>query len=390
MSLDYKFTKRVESGFPVDTLSRDTTIARVVDIIMDDSHPEYDKYGKLDSIGMIKYYKLGTQKPVDDSTIEAYTGVAFPIDRNRVTYPLKNEVVLLTKGPSFSVENQKPNSKDYYQTVFSIYNHIHHNALPPDTGSKSVDIGNGIDEQGSIAPLQPLPGDYILQGRLGNSIRLSGGLSTKSPWTDDSNKNAPITIIRNGQKQAEQGYGNILEDINEDSTSIYLTSNHSLPLNLANNKRDSYNDIPDTPSNYQGSQLLINSNRLTLNAKESDILLSSATSIGLNSNTVNIDSNEYICIDSDKIYLGVKARTNQGANKQPAVLGHRMEAFMQDVLDQLIAMAKAMGAAKTVDGKSVPTINLRGNSAEIVLKELKNQLNPKGKSNLKSKKLYIE
>lgn len=390
MSLDYKFTKRVESGFPVDTLSRDTTIARVVDIIMDDSHPEYDKYGKLDGIGMIKYYKLGTQKPVDDSTVEAYTGVAFPIDRNRVTYPLKNEVVLLTKGPSFSVENQKSNSKNYYQTVFSIYNHIHHNALPPDTGSKSVDIGNGIDEQGSIAPLQPLPGDYILQGRLGNSIRLSGGLSTKSPWTDDSNKNAPITIIRNGQKESEQGYGNILEDINEDSTSIYLTSNHSLPLNLANSKRDSYNDIPDTPSNYQGSQLLINSNRLTLNAKESDILLSSATSIGLNSNTVNIDSNEYICIDSDKIYLGVKARTNQGANKQPAVLGHRMEAFMQDVLDQLIAMAKAMGAAKTVDGKSVPTINLRGNSAEIILKELKNQLNPKGNSNLKSKKLYIE
>jgi hypothetical protein len=390
MSLDYKFTKRVESGLPVNTLSRDTTIARVVDIIMDDSHPEYDKYGKLDSIGMIKYYKLGTQKPVDDSTVEAYTGVAFPIDRNRAMYPLKNEVVLLTKGPSFSVENQKSDSKDFYQTVFSIYNHIHHNALPPDTGSKSVDIGTGIDEQGSIAPLQPLPGDYILQGRLGNSIRLSGGLSTKSPWTDDSNKNAPITIIRNGQKESEQGYGNILEDINEDSTSIYLTSNHSLPLNLANNKRDSYNDIPDTPSNYQGSQLLINSNRLTLNAKESDILLSSATSIGLNSNTVNIDSNEYMCIDSDKIYLGVKARTNQGANKQPAVLGHRMEAFMQEVLDQLIAMAKAMGAAKVTGHSTIPVLNFRGNSAEIVLKQLKRKLNPKGGSNLKSKKLFIE
>ena len=390
MSLDYKFTKRVESGFPVGTLSRDTTIARVVDIIMDDSHPEYDKYGKLDSIGMIKYYKLGTQKPVDDSTVEAYTGVAFPIDRNRAMYPLKNEVILLTKGPSFSVENQKSDSKDYYQTVFSIYNHIHHNALPPDTGSKSVDIGTGIDEQVSIAPLQPLPGDYILQGRLGNSIRLSGGLSTKSPWTDDSNKNAPITIIRNGQKESEQGYGNILEDINEDSTSIYLTSNHSLPLNLANNKRDSYNDIPDTPSNYQGSQLLINSNRLTLNAKESDILLSSATSIGLNSNTVNIDSNEYMCIDSDKIYLGVKARTNQGANKQPAVLGHRMEAFMQEVLDQLIAMAEAMGAAKVTGHSTIPILNFRGNSAKIVLKQLKRKLNPKGASNLKSKKLFIE
>lgn len=390
MSLDYRFTNRVETGFSVDTISRDTTIARVVDIIMDDTHPDYNKYGMLDSIGMIKYYKLGTSKPTEDFTEDTYTGVAFPIDRNKAMYPLKNEIVLLTKGPSFSVENQKSDSKVFYQTIFSLYNHIHHNALPPDTGSKSVDIGEGIDEQGSIAPLQPLPGDFIIQGRLGNSIRLSGGLSEKSPWTDDSNKNSPITIIRNGQKEVEQGFGNILEDVNEDNTSIYLTSNHTIPLTLANDKRDSYNEIPDNPSNYQGSQLLLNSNRLTLNAKESDILLSSATSIGLNSNTVNIDSKEYMCIDSDKIYLGVKARTNQGANKQPAVLGHRMEAFMSDVLDQLIAMAKAMGSAKVTGHSAIPVLNLRGNSAQIVLKQLKNQLNPKGGSNLKSKKLFIE
>lgn len=390
MSLDYKFTTRVESGYGADLVSKDTVIARVVDIILDDSHPDYDKFGKLDGIGLIKYYKLGSSTQNKDYVEGTYTGVAFPIDRNQTMYPLINEIVLLTKGPSFSVEDQESDSKTFYQTIFSLYNHVHHNALPPDTGSESVNIGEGIDEQANIGPLQPLPGDFILQGRLGQSLRFSGGLSDKSPWTDDSNKNSPITILRNGQKEVEGGFSNLLEDINEDSTSIYLTDNHSIPLTLANDKRDSYNDIPDTPSNYQGSQLMLNSNRLTLNAKESDILLSSATSIGLNSTSVNIDGKEYMCIDADKIYLGVKARTNQGAAKQPAVLGHRMEAFMQDVLDQLIAMAKAMGSAKVTGHSAIPVLNLRGKSSQIVLKQLKRQLNPKGNSNLKSKKLYIE
>lgn len=388
--LNYSFTDRVVGGIPVTSALRDTSIARVTDIIMDSSHPDYDRYGKVDSIGMIKFYKLGSTKEGEESTEDVYTGVAFPADRNDTLYPLKNEIVLLVKGPSFSVENQKSDSKEYYRTIFSVYNHIHHNALPANTGSTSVDIGDGIDEQNTIAPLQPLPGDKIIQGRLGQSIRLSGGLSEKSPWTDSSNKNAPITIIRNGQKEVEEGFANIFEDINEDSTSIFLTSNHTVPLSLANTKRESYNSEPDTPRNYQGAQLVLNSDKVTLNAKQDSLLLSSLSSIGLNSTTLNLDGDQYICLDADKIYLGVKARTNRGANKQPAVLGHRMEAFMQDVLDQLIAMAKAMGKAKTIDGKPVPTINLRGNSSKIVLRQLKRQLNPKGNSNLKSKKLYIE
>jgi hypothetical protein len=391
-SLDNTFVNRNTSSIPTSILDSETFIGRVVDIVLDSSHPDYENYGLSDSIGLIKFAELGTQQieEGEEENEQLFTNVAYPIDRNDVMYPLLNELVLLTYGPSFDVESQSKSSKIYYQTLFSVHNHIHHNALPPTTASLELNLGEGIDEQSKIAPLQPLPGDKIIQGRLGQSIRLSGGLSEKSPWTDEDNKNKPITIIRNGQKEVEDGFFNILEDINEDSTSIFLTSDHTIPLTLVKDKRDSYDEKPERPSDFKGSQLLFNSDRLTLNARKSDILLSSNISIGMNSTTVNIDGEDYICADADKIYLGVKARTNQGANKQPAVLGHRMEAFMQDVLDQLIAMAKSMGRAKTIDGKPVPTINLRGNSAEIVLKQLKRQLNPKGNSNLKSKKLYIE
>ncbi len=71
-------------------------------------------------------------------------------------------------------------------------------------------------------------------------------------------------------------------------------------------------------------------------------------------------------------------------------MGHRIEAFLQDVLDQLISISKAMGKAKTIKGDPIPTVNLRGASSQIIFKQLKNQLNPSGGSTLKSKKTFVE
>lgn len=391
--VDYNFrTKSTPST--LEQIQKDNLgPARVIDIILDSDHPEYDNYDGPSSIGMIFYRLISeTGTDVSDDGEQEFTGQAFPISNNNKLLPLKNEIVFLTKGPDPLVDEGSSDGRFYYITPYSIWNHPHHNAIPANTDDKpeNVNIGEGINADDKIAPLHPFPGDMILEGRLGQSIRFAGGNSKKSPFTDDSNTNKPLIIISNGQKEAENGFQHIVEDINEDPTSIFLTSDHNIPLTLANDKRDSYDTKPDTPSNYKGAQLLFNSNRITINSKESDILLSSPKSIGLNSDTVNIDGKDYMCIDADKIYLGVKARTNSGANKQPAVLGHRMEAFMQDVLDQLIGMAKAMGKAKTIKGDAIPTINLRGNSSKIVLRQLKRQLNPKGNSNLKSKKLYIE
>ena len=42
-----------------------------------------------------------------------------------------------------------------------------------------------------------------------------------------------LTIIRNGQKETGDGYTPILEDINEDATSIYLTEAHALPISAS-------------------------------------------------------------------------------------------------------------------------------------------------------------
>jgi hypothetical protein len=392
--IDYNFrTKAQPAGNSIPSGDTSLAPARVIDIIMDDEHPDYDTYGGPNSIGMV-YYRFISQEGMDTSEEgeSEYTGQAFPITTSHRLLPLKNEIILLTKGPDPLVDEGSGAGRIYYTTSYSIWNHPHHNAIPVRTEDKpeEVNIGTGIELDSKISPLQPFPGDVLMEGRLGQSIRFAGGFSTKSTFTDESNVNKPLIIISNGQKETEDGFLHIVEDINQDPSSIYMTSDNIIPLTLANEKRDSYETSPDLPSSYKGSQLLLNSDRLTLNARESDILLSSKTSIGLNSNTVNIDGKDYLCVDADKIYLGSKARINKGANKQPVVLGHRMEAFLGDMLDQLISISKALGKAKTVKGDPIPTINLRGASAQLVLKQLKNQLNPSGGSTLKSKKTFVE
>jgi hypothetical protein len=276
----------------------------------------------------------------------------------------------------------------YYSTVVSIWNNPHHGAYPVKTDSPDVDLGEGIDEEGTLAPLQLLPGDTTIEGRLGQSIRLSGG--GQGPWSEGGSRNKPIIILSNGQAETQEGFSPLFENIDEDPTSIYLTSDHTIPLTLSNGKRDSYDSIPDLPSSYRGAQLLFNSNRITINSKLSDVLISSAESVGINGTSINIDSTDYLCLDADKMYLGSKARINEGAAKQPMVLGHRMEQFLIDVLDQMISLASAIGTAKTIKGDALPVVNKEGLTVADVLKQKRNHLNPKGASLLKSKKIFVE
>ena len=390
--LDYNFRTDIPTG---NNLVRKPTTnyvgpARVIDVILDDDHELYKVYGGPSAMGAIFYRKLNSISDTSETKEEQPDGIAFPINAHTSNIPLKNEVVMLIKGPGQDIASTKGDTRTYYNTVVSIWNNPHHGATPGDNASETVDLGGGIDEEGTLAPLQQLPGDIAYQGRLGQSIRFTGGLSKKSPWTDETNKNKPLIIISNGQIETKEGFTPIFENINEDASSIYFTSNHIIPLLLANDKRTSYNTAPDLPSSYKGAQLLFNSDRVTINSKKSDVLISSAESVGINGTSVNIDSTDYLCLDADKMFFGELARINEGAAKQPIVLGHRMEQFLQDILDQMISLANALGAAKTIKGDKIPVVNKEGVLTANVLKEKRNELNPKGSSSLKSKKIFVE
>ena len=72
------------------------------------------------------------------------------------------------------------------------------------------------------------------------------------------------------------------------------------------------------------------------------------------------------------------------------MLGHQVEAFLQNLIDAVNILAKAMSKAKGDRKGPLGTIINGGLKGQIVLGQLKNDLNPSGGSNLKSKKTFVE
>lgn len=388
--LDNNYRVKSQTGDLTNSDRGNLNPGRVVDVILNSEHKYYDRYGGPDSIGIVLYIDLADGVDTSDTGDVVYSGIAYPLNRDINTLPVKNEIILIQTGPGTNLGQASSYSRKYYQTAYNLWNHPHHSAFPTDKDEEGVNIGEAFDINDKLAPLQPFPGDTIISGRLGQTIRMSGTEIEENKLTDDSNKDKPFIVISNGQKETQNGFSHIIEDINEDPSSIYLTSDHSVPLALANNKRASYDKSPDIPSKFQGSQLLFNSDRIVLNARANEVLISSQESIGLNSKTVNIDGEEYMCIDADKIYIGSGARKADGNAKQPVMLGHQVETYLQDVIDVLEGIAKAMMKAKTVKGDAIPQINMKGASSLGAFKSLKNRINPKGKSLLKSTKTFVE
>jgi len=242
----------------VGSPSQKLTAVRVIDIILNISHPKAIEFGGYDSIGTIFYTILEDNTPLEEVSS---ANIARPIFSNLKHYPLKNEIVLILSSKDKELYNSPNSSIAYYFPTLNIWNHPHHNALPTVKGlsetsteqdyekteagiiRKVTDEGTGVNlgkyfqEALNIKPLLPYEGDYIIEGRFGNSIRLgSTNIGEDIPdennnnWSSTGNTGDPITIIRNGQSNEldDKGWVHTIEDINNDLTSLYLTSNQQL------------------------------------------------------------------------------------------------------------------------------------------------------------------
>lgn len=358
-----------------------TLFCRVVDIILDAFHPDYDKYGKSQAINGILYIPLTT--PSNEDTANdlqfAYCG------RTDIkTLPLKGEIVKLSINPT-EERDANPNSKKTYWTeIIPIWNHPHHNAYPDiyQSGDDTNEFGPHFEEVSNVNPLQGFPGDVLIQGRHGQSLRMGGTKYNSNPWVDNSNNGKPITILRNGQVDSTNGVDNILEDINEDASSIYLTSDHTIELEQANTKVDAWSDTPVETNQFKGSQIILNSGRLIFNAKEEHILLSSNEGIGLNGNSISIDGEEYIGLDAKKIYLGKVALNRED---EPVLLGQSTTDLLDDFLSQFEQLIKTIATMPPAPPAAIAKMLAISNAILPVIPSLKNRLNL-----LHSKKVYTE
>jgi len=336
--------------------------ARVINIILDENSNNFEKLGGWNALGAIEY------DPIIVPTGEKSNifPVAYPFSPNLKNYPLINEIIYIMQFPNQNIGNTNAAQTSYYLNNISIWNHPHHNAYPSKANepsypqqkdyietqagsakvvtdrNKQIFLGKTFKERSNVHPLLPFEGDVIQEGRWGNSIRFGSTVAgSPSPtitnnWSESGINGDPITIIRNGQgERTEEGWIPIIEDINEDNSSIYLTSTQKVPLKATSTSYTSYNNstAPDLPNEFSGRQILLNSGRLVFSAGNDHILLSAAKSINLNSqNSVNIDTNDFIVQSRGNVYLGSYSAT------EPLLKGN----LTVNVLQNLITAVKQL------------------------------------------------
>ena len=247
---------------------KEFTSVRVIDIILDTDHPRASSLGGVDGIGTIFYGDILSKKGIDNPET---LPTAKPLFSYQKYLPLINEIVLLTEV-TIDKDNKSKEKLKLYLPNINIWNNPHHNAMPlteyyksgnkgysstqdgfaktSQDNSLNISFGDYFQEKDFIKPLRPFEGDNILEGRLGNSIRLGSTSKPLNPWSQNGENSDPIIIIRNGQYNDinDNTFNPNIEDINNDDSSIYLTSNQNINnFEVASKNMQSYGRGMDKP-----------------------------------------------------------------------------------------------------------------------------------------------
>lgn len=321
---------------------------------------------------------------------------ARPLNSNIKHIPIVGEVVLITKSTSAYANAISPSQDYYYTSPVSIQSSVHHNGIPgvtrvptnntarvrnrtnredaidgiPNNPKDRLLTGDTIDgffpERLDVYPIQPYPGDIIMEGRWGQSIRFGSTVDTSNLfpvyplWSEGLGTTGnPITIISNGTNPKLKGYNRFtIENPDTDDASIWLTSGQTLRFNPASRyypsirskKINSYRN-----TKYAGNQILISSERLLLNARENELIGFAKRGIGFSTETaISLDAKNVVEMETKRINLGLNAVS-------PALLGDKTMIWLKDLCSALSSLVDTIVNAKyptAVGPTSGPPLNM--------------------------------
>ena len=328
----------------------------VIDVILneEDLPLEADGTPTYSLIGAIKGRMVNSQHKQPESRL----GWIQPMDANIKQYPLIGEYVIVGRylGRYYYAQTinmlGSPNSNSYpgYSgdkaslTDNTTRRHAHNRSrevgatkTPNKAASGEVTVGDPFEPNPLIRQLQPTFGDVIFNGRLGQSIRFGSNPDTLEP----------NILIRAGQLTDAEAFGKtadvddlkdnankpVTEDINADGSSLWITSDQEVPLEVAIES--------DLTPTIDGKQIILNSDRLLFNAKNGgDIFCYSA-------NDINFIATTQTVVESPKIFLGNVEAT------EPVVKGQ----ILVDLLLELIGILDGIHTVPTPAGP-IPKLNV--------------------------------
>jgi hypothetical protein len=156
-----------------------------------------------------------------------------------------------------------------------------------------------------VNPIKQFEGDVVYQGRYGQSIRF--GSSKMTPAADG--EMFPNILIRAGQTATPAittddvgGASLTVENMNTDASSIYLVSNQPVQFSPATVSSNIYLFSTFNKPTFDGAQIIINSDLVAINSKETSIYLFARKGVHINAldDGVTIDSGGSILMKTPK------------------------------------------------------------------------------------------
>lgn len=250
--------------------------------------------GSTNNLFAIKCRSCGTYFNLDPF-------LAKPSDMNMKRIPLIGEYVLIYRTYNQNASNTNRRFQAwYYLTTIDLQSNTNANILPGISKNLSQDEIDKIKpgktfklSDQSISPLQPYEGDSIIEGRFSNSLRFGSTVNLHgnskhytipTPWDGSNGKQGdPIIILSNGRKNYPRKRF-VSEDIQNDASSLYLTSTQKLPKLTLNT------DIKtgESVSAFNKSQFIGVADRIILKSKTDSIILDSLKSIEINTPLLSV------------------------------------------------------------------------------------------------------
>lgn len=370
---------------------RQAGAAVVYDVILDEENESIKDGDKdLSTIGAIRYREFGNLVSSEEDL-----STAFPFNSFITELPVRNEIVEIFKsstGKSFyrRIESSPFKtgatvstfiSKTFpkqssFNGASSDYQRVQSTGIERrNTTTSDVYDGYGDYFQHEFAKrLKLYEGDTLLESRFGQSIRFSA-------YNNDNKVFSPTLILRNKENSISADINNnetlfrtTEEDINRDGTSIVMGSNqYKLPFipGTVNDKNiGDFETRPQSfsqyPSELLGDQILINSGRIILSAKNAEMIFYSKKNYGFISDgglsidnklgmTINLGDHSNITTNGRDINIntGSTGKINLGAGSlESLVKGETLVLLLQELLTQIQAIIVATPA-----GPSSPPVN---------------------------------
>jgi len=368
----------------IKSFGLNTTSATVIDVVINEEHPDYGVDGF--EVGRIrfKYTEYGGHRDTPQNAFYAY-----PIEVGVQEFPLIGETVMVQKIQGIHFYTRRVNiNKTLQLNGFPNILNRSKSARTQQNRTDSIqqarqgaiDTRTDADEpeenltnekyspRVGLNNLKSFDGDVIIQNRYGASIRLGSSqmedaLNQKTQVRNGtvilgptkSQKNDSLILFRVGQRQTpnrtkETPYALVVEDINLDSSCFIMAENQVINLIFSSkfttlkNLNKPYTTLDaqsdgSIKTQLSGNQTILNSGMVVLNSKETDILLSSQRDmISITNRDTIIDSGKNIYINSDggKLFLGTVEKTNS------VVKYNELESILYEILDYIEELARSI------------------------------------------------